>query len=400
VAAGIARLAREIEIEEEETHAAAPTGRAAVVLTQRMAQPPPATTIHRLLWASPQLLATRTVRRQLKGTVVIDESSMLTTEMLAALIRSGENGFLRVVLVGDHNQLPPVGAGQPFHDIIALHQSGAFNRTGVDIAAIWLQRNYRQQGTAGAALAQAAAQVLAGQAPTPIQPWISVDTVTTEAQAIAAAAHWATQHAGQCSQVLTPLRETAEALSQAIRQACPGSPEKVVQTVNRVLTINGQRLLLANGLIGTVTARWPNPGVILVEFPDLDAQAGAPIQVCYTDTLELEGALVEIAGNRYTAFHISDLLPAEAVTIHRGQGSEWEHVCLVLINDRHPERRRLLYTATTRPRETLHIITLPDVADKIAQGPPAPRVSVLLDLAERMLADMQKPAAPGLKPAV
>ena len=51
------------------------------------------------------------------GTVVVDECSMLTEEQLAALIDS-LRGVERLVLVGDPRQLPPIGAGRPFVDIV------------------------------------------------------------------------------------------------------------------------------------------------------------------------------------------------------------------------------------------------------------------------------------------
>ena len=51
------------------------------------------------------------------GTVIIDESSMLTEEQLAAVI-DGVKGVSRFILVGDPRQLPPIGAGRPFVDIV------------------------------------------------------------------------------------------------------------------------------------------------------------------------------------------------------------------------------------------------------------------------------------------
>ena len=50
-------------------------------------------------------------------TVIVDECSMLTEEMLAALIEA-LTGVDRLILVGDRRQLPPIGAGKPFIDII------------------------------------------------------------------------------------------------------------------------------------------------------------------------------------------------------------------------------------------------------------------------------------------
>ena len=51
-------------------------------------------------------------------TVIVDECSMLTEEMMAALIES-LSGVVRLIFVGDDRQLPPIGAGRPFVDIVA-----------------------------------------------------------------------------------------------------------------------------------------------------------------------------------------------------------------------------------------------------------------------------------------
>ena len=52
------------------------------------------------------------------GTVVVDESSMLTEDMLGALFDALQ-GVKRFILVGDPAQLPPIGAGRPFVDIVS-----------------------------------------------------------------------------------------------------------------------------------------------------------------------------------------------------------------------------------------------------------------------------------------
>lgn len=56
-------------------------------------------------------------KRDRYGLVVIDEASMLTEEMLASTLSALE-GVKRLILVGDHRQLPPIGAGRPFVDIV------------------------------------------------------------------------------------------------------------------------------------------------------------------------------------------------------------------------------------------------------------------------------------------
>jgi hypothetical protein len=52
-------------------------------------------------------------------TVIVDEASMLTEEMFAATI-DGLDGVERMILCGDPRQLPPIGAGRPFVDLVAL----------------------------------------------------------------------------------------------------------------------------------------------------------------------------------------------------------------------------------------------------------------------------------------
>lgn len=52
-------------------------------------------------------------------TVVVDEASMLTEEMLGALIEAVKDPA-RLILCGDHRQLPPIGPGRPFADLLAL----------------------------------------------------------------------------------------------------------------------------------------------------------------------------------------------------------------------------------------------------------------------------------------
>jgi ATP-dependent exoDNAse (exonuclease V) alpha subunit len=49
--------------------------------------------------------------------VIIDESSMLTTEMFAAILKSCSQAQ-RIIFVGDPNQLPPIGCGKPFSDLV------------------------------------------------------------------------------------------------------------------------------------------------------------------------------------------------------------------------------------------------------------------------------------------
>jgi ATP-dependent exoDNAse (exonuclease V) alpha subunit len=65
-------------------------------------------------------------------TVIIDECSMLTEEMLAAIFDACRNAK-RIILVGDPNQLPPIGAGTPFYDIVERFRNSKKNYAHLDI---------------------------------------------------------------------------------------------------------------------------------------------------------------------------------------------------------------------------------------------------------------------------
>lgn len=104
----------------------APTGKARVQLATKIRLPAGERprTIAQLLVASGRYDA-QTARYQIRKarkttgyrTVVIDEASMLTEEMLAAVIDE-LTGVERLILVGDPCQLPPIGAGRPFVDLV------------------------------------------------------------------------------------------------------------------------------------------------------------------------------------------------------------------------------------------------------------------------------------------
>ena len=54
------------------------------------------------------------------NTIIIDECSMIDLNLFAALVRSiNWNSVQRLILVGDPNQLPPIGRGKVFSDTIA-----------------------------------------------------------------------------------------------------------------------------------------------------------------------------------------------------------------------------------------------------------------------------------------
>lgn len=102
----------------------APTGKAAERIRDKTGYP--ATTIHSLLasngWLNNNLSFKRSGGSHEKevNTVIIDETSMVDLGLFATLFRAIKwNNVKRLILVGDPNQLPPIGRGKVFSDTIA-----------------------------------------------------------------------------------------------------------------------------------------------------------------------------------------------------------------------------------------------------------------------------------------
>lgn len=81
-------------------------------------------------------------------TVIIDESSMLTEEMFGALLEALRNYAKRIIFVGDPNQLPPIGAGRPFVDLVnhlKVSASHSFPFVGPGYGKLTVTSRQRQQ---------------------------------------------------------------------------------------------------------------------------------------------------------------------------------------------------------------------------------------------------------------
>ena len=105
----------------------APTGKARVRMSQAMRKQGiecKAKTVAQFLiesrrfrWWSMEYCLSNEQAKDVPFTVIVDECSMLTEEMFAALLQALK-GAQRIILVGDPNQLPPIGAGRPFVDLV------------------------------------------------------------------------------------------------------------------------------------------------------------------------------------------------------------------------------------------------------------------------------------------
>jgi hypothetical protein len=123
----------------------APTGKAAERLRGATHRRYPTATIHSFLarngWLNENLTFRRRggAREESIATIVIDEASMLSLDLLATLSRAIHwKTVRRLILVGDPNQLPPIGRGRVFADIIDWLNEGGGGSVGL------LETNVRQ----------------------------------------------------------------------------------------------------------------------------------------------------------------------------------------------------------------------------------------------------------------
>lgn len=80
------------------------------------------------------------------GTVIVDECSMMPVDLLATLIKSLElKSVKRFVLVGDPNQLPPIGPGRPFDDIVKWLHSNKRQKEHISNLAIQMRHSQKDE---------------------------------------------------------------------------------------------------------------------------------------------------------------------------------------------------------------------------------------------------------------
>lgn len=269
---------------------------------------------------------------------VLDEGSMLDTEAAHAFFSAVPDGA-RVIIVGDVDQLPSVGAGNVLFDIIAAGRVAVsclhtVHRTALDSEIVVNAHhiiNGRQDEID-----------LAGKRDFRFDAAVEdaeiIDRLLREYE------HYGNQFGYENIQVLTSRRGTetgTHKLNDFLRRVAnpPAPGRKTMEVAKRLLregdrvmqTKNSRRLDIANGEIGTV-----------VGF-DFESKT---CQVKFIDKV--------VAMNKYEA---NDLELAYASTVHRSQGSEFPVVLVVMAKaHKYMFNRNLLYTAVTRGKRMVHII--------------------------------------------
>ncbi|MCK1812833.1 ATP-dependent RecD-like DNA helicase [Streptomyces sp. XM4011] len=323
---------------------AAPTGRAAKRLAELTGAE--ASTVHRLLELKPGGDAAFDRDRPLDADlVVVDEASMLDLLLANKLVKAVAPGA-HLLLVGDVDQLPSVGAGEVLRDLLA---------DGSPVPSVRLTRIFRQAQQSG--VVTNAHRINAGKPPVTqglgdFFLFAEEDTEEAGKLAVDVAARRVPARFGldprRDVQVLTPMhRGPAGAgvlnglLQQAVTPARPGLPEKrfggrVFRVGDKVTQIRNNYEKGANGVfngtVGVVTALDPDEQRLVVRT-DEDEEVG------------------------YEFGELDELAHAYAVTIHRSQGSEYPCVVVPVTTSAWMMlQRNLLYTAVTRAKRLVVLV--------------------------------------------
>ena len=335
---------------------AAPTGRAAKRLTEVTGED--ASTIHRLLEAgidpaTGKMFFARDAENPLKcDAVIVDEMSMVDVSLLYSLLQAIPTGK-RLILVGDPDQLPPVGPGFPFGDML---RSGS-------LPTVRLTEIFRQAQKS--LIVMNAHRVNQGEMPDlkcVSSDFFFMRRTSEEAVCTLIRDLCATRLPQKMGiptdqiQVLSPTRKGAVGtvnLNRLLQAALnPPSPDKKERSYgdyqfregDRVMQIRNNYDILWKKADGSaVGAGIFNGDVGRIQTID---PASETLTVLFDDRLA-----------EYDFTQLGELEPAYAMTVHKSQGSEYRAVILTAWNGSpYLLSRSILYTAITRARELLIIV--------------------------------------------
>jgi exodeoxyribonuclease V alpha subunit len=324
---------------------AAPTGRAAKRLSEVTGRE--AKTIHRLLEFKPPEGYKRNEDNPLEGDVlIVDECSMVDEMLMYSLLRAVPDS-MRVILVGDVDQLPSVGAGNVLRDII---DSGA-------VPVVRLTKIFRQ--AAAGRIILNAHRINGGEFPD-LSNGAGTDFFFQKSEEPEKAAEIIVDlvknrlpkfyHVPpQAIQVLTPMQRGvvgAANLNQLL-QAAVNPPVKdfkgnpgpelhrggyTFRAGDKVMQIkNNYDKEVFNGDIGTIEKIDPEDRTLTVRFDD--------------------------RGIEYDATELDEMVLAYATTVHKAQGAEYPIVVMpVMMSHFMMLQRNLLYTGVTRAKKTLVLV--------------------------------------------
>jgi exodeoxyribonuclease V alpha subunit len=340
-------------------HLAAPTGRAA----QRLAETTGgfASTIHRLLKYDPAgggFVANESAPLA-TDFLIVDEASMLDTRLAAALFQAVPSRA-HLLLVGDTDQLPSVGAGNVLKDLIAI-AGVADSGNGAAIPVTRLSVIYRQKEQSG--IVTTAHAINSGDPSLPpavtevsqLQPWADLTFLTAMdaddcvRKVIQLCTEFVPQmlkwpHPVTDVQILAPMHKGTAGVANlnAQLQAALNPHSRGLRSLtgeyragDKVIQLrNNYDKNLFNGDIGSVVSIDPDKNTLDATFDG--------------------------ARHTFERGEFGDLALAYAISIHKSQGSEYPVVIIPLLKGHFMMlQRNLIYTAITRGKKKVFLVGEP-----------------------------------------
>lgn len=354
----------------------APTGRAAKRMSEATGWP--ASTIHRLLEYQGRPDEDEEGGDQVRGhfernennplecdVVIIDEMSMVDIFLMNALLKAIHRGT-RLIMVGDANQLPSVGAGNVLRDIIA---------SGV-IRTIQLRHIFRQ--AAASDIVVNAHKINEGE-PVDLskrsKDFLFIKSQTPDQIFAAIAALVLNKLPGYLGvdpfdiQIMTPQRKGAlgvERLNQLLQeQMNPKSSRKTEKEIGGTLFRVGDKVMQIRNDYNLI---WEIRGRYGIPTEKGEGVFNGDIGII-TEINSFAQNLTVRFDDRFVEYAFKDcesLELAYAITIHKSQGSEYPAVIVPMYQG--PSmlmNRNLLYTAVTRAKSCVCLVGNPPIFDQM-----------------------------------
>ena len=345
---------------------AAPTGRAAKRMTEVTGVE--AKTIHRLLEVEWDEDDKPVFRRNLQNpldcnALILDELSMVDISVFASLLDALPLGC-RLVLVGDSDQLPPVGAGNVLHDLIVSDV----------LPVVELSHVFRQ--ALSSKIITNAHKIVSGEMPDlsnnggdffhleRTSPQKTADTVRELcASRLKKAYNW---DAFSDIQVICPSKkgETGTVnLNRLLQEALnPKDPKKSELFLGAKIFRTGDKVMQIKNNYNIEWESKDEKGVGIFNgdigiIKDIDQKSGIV-------TVDFDGRKAELAAEL-----LGDLDLAYAITVHKSQGSEFNAVIIPVFGVvPNLAYRNLLYTAVTRAKNMLITVGSGELIKKMTEN--------------------------------
>lgn len=363
VVKGIISIFNDLDLK---TALAAPTGRAAKRMSEATGEE--AKTIHRLLEMertdTDQLKFNRNSRNPLdEKVIIVDEASMIDLSLMNALTQALKRGT-RLILIGDSDQLPSVGAGNVLDDLIT---SGA-------VDTVRLTEIFRQSKES--LIVTNAHKINKGESPTLnvtdndfffVRRESEREIADTVADLITKRLPKTYGNAiREQIQVISPSKKGAggvELLNSELQSRVnPKATFKKEKTSHGVIFREGDRVMQ---VVNNYDIEWEKNGI--GGFGIFNGDIGVIESIDFKD--EVLNIWFDDRYVRYDFENLEELELSYAITVHKSQGSEYPVVIIPMYSC--PPMlmtRNLLYTAVTRAKRMVILVGRSDIPERMVKN--------------------------------